>query len=89
MSLRALTKTEAWSLTDARSPIAVKKGTVDQVDEDLTANPYPTWKKLEEMVDKGKVRNIGVSKYVSLLFLRRPPCSRIWDTASMSYGCAT
>ena len=62
VSLRALTKTEAWSLTDARSPIAVKKGTVDQVDEDLTANPYPTWKKLEEMVDKGKVRNIGVSK---------------------------
>ncbi len=40
----------------------MKKGTVDQVDEDLTANPYPTWKKLEELVDKGKIRNIGVSK---------------------------
>ncbi|KAH9932757.1 NADP-dependent oxidoreductase domain-containing protein [Epithele typhae] len=44
-------------------PIAVKKGTADVVDEDLTANPYPTWKKLEEMVDKGKVRNIGISNF--------------------------
>ena len=43
-------------------PIAIKKGTVDVIDKDLMANPYPTWKKLEEMVDKGKVRNIGVSK---------------------------
>ena len=46
-------------------PIAIKKGTTDEIDWDLMANPYPTWKKLEEMVDKGKVRNIGVSKYVS------------------------
>ena len=45
-----------------RRPIAIKKGTVDVIDKDLMANPYPTWKKLEEMVDKGKVRNIGVSK---------------------------
>ena len=30
--------------------------------QDLTENPLPTWKKLEEMVDKGKIRNIGVSK---------------------------
>ena len=45
-----------------RRPIAIKKGTTDEVDEALTANPYPTWKKLEEMVDKGKIRNIGVSK---------------------------
>ena len=44
----------------------MKKGTTDVVDEDLTANPYPTWKKLEEMVDKGKIRNIGVSKYAYL-----------------------
>ena len=43
-------------------PIAIKKGTTDELDLDLTANPYPTWKKLEEMVDKGKVRNIGISK---------------------------
>jgi diketogulonate reductase-like aldo/keto reductase len=34
------------------------------LDEALTANPYPTWKKLEELVDKGKIRNIGISKYV-------------------------
>jgi len=29
----------------------------------LTADPYPTWKKLEELVDKGKVRNIGISNF--------------------------
>ncbi|KAM5540762.1 hypothetical protein V8D89_005406 [Ganoderma adspersum] len=44
-------------------PIAIKKGTDSEIDEALTANPYPTWKKLEEMVDKGKVRNIGVSNF--------------------------
>ena len=52
------------SLKPPVRPIAIKKGTTDEVDEALTANPYPTWKKLEEMVDKGKVRNIGISKYV-------------------------
>jgi len=31
--------------------------------QDLTENPLPTWKKLEEMVDKGKIRNIGVSNF--------------------------
>lgn len=42
-------------------PLALKKdGT--PYDHDLTENPLPTWRKLEEMVDKGKVRNIGVSK---------------------------
>ena len=46
-------------------PIAFKKGTNNEVDEALTADPYPTWQKLEELVDKGKVRNIGVSKYDS------------------------
>ncbi|TCD65873.1 hypothetical protein EIP91_002135 [Steccherinum ochraceum] len=44
-------------------PIAFKKGTDNVVDLELTANPYPTWKKLEEMVDKGKVRNIGISNF--------------------------
>jgi len=43
-------------------PVAFKKGTLD-VDEELTADPYPTWQKLEEMVEKGKVRNIGVSNF--------------------------
>ncbi|KAG5726412.1 hypothetical protein E4T56_gene9919, partial [Termitomyces sp. T112] len=33
------------------------------VNEELTANPYPTWQKLEEMVEKGKVRNIGISNF--------------------------
>ena len=43
-------------------PIAFKKGSNNVLDLELTADPYPTWKKLEEMVDKGKVRNIGISK---------------------------
>ncbi|OSX57147.1 hypothetical protein POSPLADRAFT_1186063 [Postia placenta MAD-698-R-SB12] len=43
-------------------PIAFKKGTTE-LDETLTANPYPTWQKLEEMVEKGKVRNIGISNF--------------------------
>ena len=34
------------------------------MDFDLTENPYPTWKKMEELVKKGKARNIGVSKSV-------------------------
>lgn len=43
-------------------PIAFKSGDPIKVDPVLTADPYPTWKKLEEMVEKGKVRNIGLSK---------------------------
>ena len=51
----------------SRRPIAFNRQQSDKeqrivVDEALTANPYPTWKKLEELVDKGKIRNIGVSK---------------------------
>lgn len=46
-------------------PVAFKKDSKsNEVDSDLTENPYPTWQKLEEMVAKGKVRNIGISKYV-------------------------
>ena len=71
-----------------RSPIAVKKGTTDQVDEALTANPYPTWKKLEEMVDKGKVRNIGVSKYVRSVPVSSV-CAEALAIASTSPVCAT
>jgi len=43
-------------------PVAFKRGTNNEIDYDLTENPYPTWQKLEEMVEKGKVRNIGISK---------------------------
>jgi len=35
-------------------------------DKELTNDPYPTWQKLEEMVEKGKVKNIGISKYARL-----------------------
>lgn len=44
-------------------PVAFKKGQGQEVDHDLTESPYPTWQKLEEMVQKGKVRNIGVSNF--------------------------
>ncbi|KAG6845628.1 hypothetical protein H0H87_006681, partial [Tephrocybe sp. NHM501043] len=30
------------------------------LNKNLTENPYPTWQKLEELVEKGKIRNIGV-----------------------------
>uniref|UniRef100_A0A0W0FC17 NADP-dependent oxidoreductase domain-containing protein n=1 Tax=Moniliophthora roreri TaxID=221103 RepID=A0A0W0FC17_MONRR len=41
-------------------PLALKKdGT--PYDKDLTENPYPTWQALERLVEKGKVKNIGVS----------------------------
>ena len=39
------------------------------VDKPLSNDMFPTWKKLEELVDKGKIKNIGVSKYV--LFIGR------------------
>jgi len=38
-----------------------------KLDVKLTEDPYPTWKKLEEMVEKGKVKNIGVAKYAAFL----------------------
>ncbi|TRM65675.1 NADP-dependent oxidoreductase domain-containing protein [Schizophyllum amplum] len=31
--------------------------------KELTDDPFPTWQKMEEMVAKGKVRNIGVSNF--------------------------
>lgn len=43
-------------------PVAFKEN--QEIDFDLTENPYPTWQKLEELVERGKIRNIGVSKYV-------------------------
>jgi diketogulonate reductase-like aldo/keto reductase len=55
------------ALTQNFRPVAfINGGKQNEVDWELTENPYPTWKKLEEMVDKGKVRNIGISKCVSL-----------------------
>ena len=44
-------------------PIAFKKNSNNVYDKELSDNPYPTWQKLEEMVEKGKLKNIGVSKY--------------------------
>ncbi|KAJ3715603.1 NADP-dependent oxidoreductase domain-containing protein [Lentinula guzmanii] len=45
-------------------PLAIPKDEKPaNYDKELTANPYPTWQKLEEMVAKGKVRNIGVSNF--------------------------
>jgi len=44
-------------------PVAFKKTGKNILDEALTVNPYPTWQKLEEMVDKGKIRNIGISNF--------------------------
>ncbi|CAE6440105.1 unnamed protein product [Rhizoctonia solani] len=50
----------------ATRPVAFKEpgpnGEI-RVDHDLTENPLPTWKKLEDLVAKGKVRNIGVSNF--------------------------
>jgi diketogulonate reductase-like aldo/keto reductase len=44
-------------------PVAFKNAnTPPEIDIELSDNPYPTWQKLEEMVEKGKVRNIGISK---------------------------
>jgi len=63
----------------SRRPIAFEKDPYEDegkvvIDEALTENPYPTWKKLEELVDKGKIRNIGVSKWVCDFLLVRIGC---------------
>lgn len=61
----SLTKlgTEYLDLYLIHWPIAFKKDTYNELDVALTADPYPTWKKLEELVDKGKIRNIGISNF--------------------------
>ena len=48
-------------------PVAMDKET-GKLDEYLTEHPFKTWKVLEELVKKGKIRNIGVSKYVIARF---------------------
>ena len=55
------------SMIGSHRPIAFRKGPYEKegkfvIDDALTENPYPTWKKLKELVDKGKIRNIGVSE---------------------------
>ena len=51
-----------WTAHSSCRPIAFKMEGNNVLDEVLTADPYPTWRKLEELVDKGKIRNIGISK---------------------------
>ncbi|KAJ3525138.1 hypothetical protein NM688_g8450 [Phlebia brevispora] len=60
-SLKAL-DTEYVDMYLIHWPIAWKKDE-NVLDKELTANPYPTWQKLEELVDKGKIRNIGISNF--------------------------
>jgi len=55
-------QTDYLDLYTIHWPIALKKS-IYELDEALTADPYPTWQKLEEMVEKGKVRNIGISNF--------------------------
>ncbi|KAM6494256.1 NADP-dependent oxidoreductase domain containing protein [Amanita muscaria] len=50
-------------------PVAFDKNS--NVDFDLTEDPYPTWQKLEELVEKGKIRNIGPSWTISTSFVVR------------------
>lgn len=54
---------EQWYTECCLRPVAFNKD--GSLNKGLTENPYPTWQKLEEMVEKGKIRNIGVSKYVT------------------------
>ncbi|KAG7088900.1 hypothetical protein E1B28_012845 [Marasmius oreades] len=54
--------TEYLDLYLVHWPLALKKNS-KKYDEHLTKHQYPTWQKLEEMVVKGKIRNIGVSNF--------------------------
>ncbi|CUA68644.1 hypothetical protein RSOLAG22IIIB_08018 [Rhizoctonia solani] len=64
-TLRSL-QTDYLDLYLVHWPVAFKEpgpnGEI-RVDHDLTENPLRTWKKLEELVAKGKIRNIGVSNF--------------------------
>ena len=60
----------AVGLTVKHRPVAILKEPYLKsgrfvADKALSDDMFPTWKKLEELVDKGKIKNIGVSKYVS------------------------
>ena len=68
MILSPLSKSSCGLTADHR-PVAILKEPYLKsgrfvVDKTLSNDMYPTWKKLEELVDKGKIRNIGVCKYV-------------------------
>jgi aryl-alcohol dehydrogenase-like predicted oxidoreductase len=57
-----ITRFHAIEVNFRSRPVAKKDG--EPYNRDLTHNPYPTWQALEKLVEKGKVRNIGVSKCV-------------------------
>ena len=61
-------------------PVAMDKQ-MGKVDEYLTEHPFKTWKVLEELVKKGKIRNIGVSKYVLARSIA-PSLSRAYSFSS-------
>lgn len=66
MTLEAL-QTDYIDLYLMHWPVAFKKDQTGPdgkpvIDYEMTADPYPTWQAMEALVDKGKVRNIGVSK---------------------------
>jgi diketogulonate reductase-like aldo/keto reductase len=52
-----------WPVAFKRSP---KPDGSPDVDFKLTDDIYSTWQAMEELVDTGKVRNIGISKSVRL-----------------------
>jgi len=64
-------------------PVAMDKET-GKLDEYLTEHPFKTWKVLEELVNKGKIRNIGVSKYVLALSIAPPYHSLIFSPHSFN-----
>jgi len=49
-----------WPVAFEKEPYSRGKIVVNKA---LTDDPYPTWKKLEELVDKGKIRNLGISNF--------------------------
>jgi aryl-alcohol dehydrogenase-like predicted oxidoreductase len=66
-------------------PVAFKKGSNNVLDEELTADPYPTWQALEAMVAKGKVRRPARDRFAPSLTLR--PAAH--DARSATSACPT